>query len=291
MFIAIEGTDASGKSMLCAELRKQLSAQMSYHKGRPERETREWVLNEYVLDVNKLNFAVINAVADRWHWGEVTYAPLKRPHTCIDNYGLLGLAGWRWVEMFMAARGMCQFWLHQPIDIIKQRLNKRGDTFVVDSELETILDLYENAATYTHTLCGHLTPPSDELSSIQEFAKHVIALASAATQQVAHLQPYLTYIGAIEPRYLIITNEPETDLPLMPMFNSLNEKFIANVPEHIWRHIGIVNASNMTAEQLYTLVQVLKFPTVVPYNDSVGAMPALFDIPKDMISNISLFLF
>ena len=43
--------------------------------------------------------------------------------------------------MFMASRGMAQFWLYQPLDVIQYRLRGRGDDFVSEEDLEVIIEL------------------------------------------------------------------------------------------------------------------------------------------------------
>jgi len=110
MLIVIEGTDASGKTTLVSEIQKQLNDLFPnnvefFHKSKPEEMTRRWVLKDYVTSVENFDWTKKIAVADRWHWGEVTYAPLKRPESSSDGYGLLGVAGWRWVELFLSSRG------------------------------------------------------------------------------------------------------------------------------------------------------------------------------------------
>ena len=290
MFIAIEGTDASGKSSLCVEIAKQMSTHTTYHKGKPERETRDWALNEYVFSVNDLDFFEVDAVADRWHWGEVTYAPLKRPHTCIDDYGLLGVAGWRWVEMYMAAKGMCQFVLHQPLEVVTQRLKMRGDDYVLASELAQILSLYDKAAKSTHTLCGRLSPSSHSLDAVSNLAAKVITRAREAIAATAHLQPYSTYIGAAEPQYLIVSSSPDSHLPLVPSTHSANDAYIASIPEEMWRSIGIVNVHSMTATQFSNMMYALKSPRIVLHNDALEELPALLYVPTSVIVSADVML-
>ncbi len=202
MFIIVEGTDASGKSSLISEINRQVSElypnqQISYfHKGRPDEETRRWVLEEYAIDVSLIDWRASIAIADRWHWGEVTYAPLKRAHTCTDDFGLLGVSGWRWVELFLMSRGASQFWLHQPLEVIQKRLSLRGDTFVSPDELAYILERYTFCANNAvASLAGELTPREDSSQLIGALAKHVITVASARAQGAARLANYPEYIG------------------------------------------------------------------------------------------------
>jgi thymidylate kinase len=195
MFIVIEGTDASGKSTLVSEVQKQLAEKFPkkeiefYHKSKPEKMTREWVLQDYVTSIENIDWSQRIAVADRWHWGEVTYAAVKRPETGTgDGYGLLGRAGWRWTELFLQSRGVAQFWLYQPLDVITRRLNARGDDYIQANELEQILGLYEVAAANSAGLAGRLTPAADSLDTISHLASHIITRADSIqddTQELA----------------------------------------------------------------------------------------------------------
>ena len=164
MFIVIEGADGSGKSSLIAEIKSQIQARFpersvtEFHKGKPEEETLRWVLNEYAISIEKQDWTSRLAIADRWHWGEVTYAPIKRPHTCNDSYGLLGRSGWRWVELFLMSRGVAQFWLYQPLEVLIERINSRGDDFVNTDELARVLEYYSFGAGATARLAGKIQP-------------------------------------------------------------------------------------------------------------------------------------
>lgn len=274
MFIAIEGTDASGKSSLVEEIKKQLAAKypgkqiIEYHKGRPLEETRVWVLNEYAISIERTSWASSVAIADRWHWGEVTYAPLKRAHTCKDAYGLLGRAGWRWTELFMASRGMAQFWLYQPLDVVKARLASRGDDFVTGDELDTIIDLYKKAATYTLGLAGTLVPDPDSASMIPLLAQHVIAEAEKVQDSVKGLLDYPEYIGSPKPKVLLVGDKrggkkPPTILPFMPVNSNSGEFLMQCLPEHLWRNVGIINIADVNGDRLRKLRSVLGSPKII----------------------------
>ena len=271
MFISIEGTDASGKSSLVAEIAKQLKNEYpgfrinQFHKGKPDELTRQWALNEYAVSIEKINWFDELAVADRWHWGEVTYAPLKRPETCVDEFGLLGVSGWRWVELFMASRGISQFWLYQPLDVITRRLESRGDDFVASCDLDQILNLYGQAA--LSALDVTKLAPNDLISDIEDLASSVILAAKRKTESVSILKDFPKYIGSTSPKVLLIGNRSEdpskTILPFMPINNNSGEFLLSALPEALWRSVGIINAEDIYGLNLLKLIEVLGKPKIV----------------------------
>jgi hypothetical protein len=269
MFIVIEGTDASGKSSLIAEIQKQLGANVElFHRGRPEVESRRWVLDEYVINVS--NSYSLNRdkahLSDRWHWGEVTYAPLKRPHTDTDGFGLLGVAGWRWVELFLLSRGITQFWLYQPLDVISQRLQDRGDDFVSVDELSQILDNYTKASKETAS-CLTLCPDSDSFSVLPELAASVIRIAREREQEANKLSKHVGYIGSPNPQVLLVgdkrNDKTVTSLPFMPVDSNSGDYLLSCLPDPFWKTIGIVNGDDINGKPLQLLWQALGHPRIV----------------------------
>jgi thymidylate kinase len=289
MFIAIEGTDASGKTSLCAEVTRQLEARGPVeilHKGRPEEETRKWALCEYAISIERADFAKNHVVADRWHWGEVTYAPLKRPHTCIeDSYGLLGIPGWRWVEMFMASRGMAQFWLYQPLDVIQYRLRGRGDDFVSEEDLEVIIELYKKAAASVHTLAGMITPDPYSIDDVPNVAADIIKTAELAALSVQHLAPFPEYIGSPRPSALLVGDDRNlkdvTILPFMPVNKNSGDYLMSALPDALWREIGIVNSDDVRDDRCIDLWRALGSPTIVALGRKAAARLKMFGISDD----------
>ena len=271
MFIAVEGTDASGKSSLCAEIARQLEERgpvRTIHQGRPQEESRLWVLNEYGASIENTDFLNEYWVADRWHWGEATYAPLKRPHTCVnDNYGLLGIPGWRWVEMVLASRGVSQFWLYQPLDVIQMRLRGRGDDYVTEQDLETIIGLYTTAAKSTHGLAGTITPPPDSIDEIPNLAAALIEIATKRVYDAEFLREFPEYIGAVKPKALLVgddrINKDGTILPFMPYNGNSGDYLLSALPETLWREVGVVNSDDVKNMRFIELWMALGQPQIV----------------------------
>lgn len=292
MFIAIEGTDASGKTSLCAEVARQLEERgpvETLHKGRPAEETRRWALCEYAINVERADFIKNNAVADRWHWGEVTYAPLKRPHTCTeDGYGLLGTPGWRWVEMFMASRGMSQFWLYQPLEVIQRRLRSRGDSFVSENDLEVIIELYKKGAASVHTLAGMVTPDPNSIDDIPNVAAEIIKTAELAALNVQHLALFPEYIGSPKPSALLVGDDRNlkdvTILPFMPVNKNSGDYLMSALPETLWREVGIINSDDVRGDRCIDLWRALDSPTIIALGRKAAARLKMFGISDDCVT-------
>jgi len=278
MFIIVEGTDASGKSSLLEEVLKQLDKKYPgkqvnfYHKSAPAELSRRFVLNDYVTSVEKFNFSESIAVADRWHWGEIVYSAVKRPETGTgDGYGLLGKAGWRWTELFLQSRGVAQFWLYQPLDVITRRLNARGDDYIKASELEQILGLYEVAAANSAGLAGRLTPSPDSLDAISHLASHVINRAESFQEDTQELVKFPEYIGQRFPRVLLVGDTrnitkkygEETILPFMPVDGNSGEFLLTALQSDKWKTIGIANINDMSPERFHALWALLRRPPIV----------------------------
>jgi gluconate kinase len=279
MFIVIEGTDASGKTSLIEAVANEIKRRhpdkhfMQFHKGRPLEETRRWVLTDYVNSIEHINFSQdCNGLSDRWHWGEVTYASKYRPHTNDDGFGLLGKAGWRWVELFLMSRGVASFWLYQPLDVIQRRLESRGDEFVKVDDLKEILDNYSVAAALSASLTEQLAPSADSLSSVPELAKHVVDVAEAMSEIVKPiLTKYPMYIGSPTPKVLLIGDKrnileeygEETKLPFMPVDNNSGDFLLNAIPTILWPECGIVNAADVDVDDLYSLWEDLGSPRII----------------------------
>jgi thymidylate kinase len=278
MFIVIEGTDASGKSTLVSEVQKQLAVKFPkkeiefYHKSKPKEMSRRWVLYDYVTSIEKADWSQRVAIADRWHWGEITYASVKRPETGTgDGYGLLGKAGWRWTELFLKSRGVAQFWLYQPLDVITRRLNARGDDYIQANELEEILKFYELAAANSAGLAGRLTPSPDSLDAVSHLASHVISRAEIFDEDAQALAKFPEYIGQRFPRVLLVGDTrnitkkygEETILPFMPVDGNSGEFLLTALESDKWKTMGIVNVNDMSSERFEDLWCTLRRPPVV----------------------------
>jgi hypothetical protein len=296
MFIVVEGTDASGKSSLLEEVLKQLSKKYPgkevnfYHKSAPAELSRRFVLSDYVTSVEKFDFSKTIAVADRWHWGEIVYSTLKRPESGSgDGYGLLGVAGWRWTELFLQSRGVAQFWLYQPLDVITRRLNARGDDYVLASELGQILDLYENAALSCAELSARVAPDADSLSELPILAGQIIAKAEQVQNDAKALTQFPEYIGPRRPRVLLVGDKrnitkkhgEETILPFMPVDGNSGEYLLTALQNPDWKQMGIVNANDTNSHEFDELWYTLGRPAIVVLGRLAERSVRAYGIPEE----------
>lgn len=277
MFIVIEGTDASGKTSLIAEIENQLGDMYpsqylhTFHKGKPEELTRRWVLKDYVTSIERSNTFRNIALSDRWHWGEVTYAPKYRPDTNKDGFGLLGVAGWRWTELFLMSRGVAQFWLYQPLEVIQARLASRGDEFVQVEDLQEILHNYHAAASVSN-LTDTLTPEADNKFEIPTLASYVIEKALEVERETSFLEVFPFYIGNPKPKVLLVgdtrsilkSRGEETTLPFMPVDGNSAEYLLSALPDDLWREVGIININDPGVKDSFNaLWTLLGFPKII----------------------------
>ncbi len=295
MFIVIEGTDASGKSSLIEAVANEITTRyphqhfFQYHKERPLEETRRFVLNDYVNSIQSMEWwNGFNGLSDRWHWGEVTYSPKYRPHTNTDGFGLLGKAGWRWVELFLISRGVASFWLYQPLDVIQKRLESRGDEFVKVEDLTEILDNYEIAAAASASLTEKITPPADSLEQIPDIAKRLVDVAEMLSDLVRPIvDKYPTYIGNPTPKVLLVGDKrntveaygEETKFAFMPVDGNSGDFLLNALPDELWSRVGIINSADFNPETLYDLWEDLGSPRIVALGRNAEKGLIAADIP------------
>jgi len=276
MLIVIEGTDASGKTTLVSEIQKQLNDLFPnnvefFHKSKPEEMTRRWVLKDYVTSVENFDWTKKIAVADRWHWGEVTYAPLKRPESSSDGYGLLGVAGWRWVELFLSSRGASQVWLYQPLEVIQKRLSTRGDDYVSVDELDSILSQYRKAASQTATEFTVFYPDENSLNEVPSIASKIINDAYYHVSKVKYLSQFPWYIGRPDPQVLLVGDTrnikekygEETKLPFMPVDGNSGDFLLSALPDKFWKTVGIININDKDVSEVDELWHTLGRPKII----------------------------
>jgi thymidylate kinase len=271
-WIIIEGCTATGKSTLYEALDEQLRETgrdvNTVHMGRPDELTRRWALNEYVLGWEALDSASQHVLADRWAWGERTYAPIYRPDTNKDGYGLLGVAGWRWVELFLMSRGATTVYLHAAPKVLVERLEERGDDHVQNSD-----ELLQVAALYADTVDNapsvHLRFNTGLNSHPTDLADLVMDIAVKAESDVSPLSAWPEYIGSPKPAALLLGDRrnvtekygEETQLPFMPVNGNSGDFLLSALPDPFWKTVGLVNANEIT--DLLGLWKALGRPPIV----------------------------
>lgn len=276
MWIIIEGSTCSGKSTLEKTLMPMMGDPFEnlvrVHFGPPRHPTRRGVLEEYVtsweMDQKGRDF-----LADRWHWGEITYSPIYRPETNKDGFGLLGLAGWRWVEMFLLSRGAITVLLRADPDILERRLLSRGDDQVKKVEdLKTVAKLYDQTfqlAPSAHHVWDTSIVSSEKTNGV---ARMLVQAAQIMERKAAPVKEFRGYIGNPLPRALLVGDrrnvgnraqyERDTKLPFMPVNGNSGDYLLRALPDDLWPSIGMVNSAEypLTLPELW---DALNRPPVV----------------------------
>lgn len=295
MFITIEGVDGSGKTSLTSAICSRLAQKYpqksieKFHINPPQELTRESVITEYALRIARTDWSERLAVGDRWHWGEIAYAPVKRPHTCEDEFGLLGVSGWRWVELFIASRGLAQFWLHPPLSTLTKRISERGDDFISLDDLKQIHLLYEKAASKTINLAQKLTPP-DDLSQIDSLADSIISISESITEKSKILSKFPEYIGSSSPSALLVEGRDarkfDFSLPVIPLNNPGNDFLLSALPEDFWGTIGFVNCEDVHGPYFFRLLDALNSPRIIAIGRSAELALRSSGLYEDMYTVI-----
>lgn len=137
MLIIFEGCDGTGKTTLANKVAEELPLEATrlLHRGVPTRSPIE----EYT-DLEGPYDQSHHVICDRWHWGELVYGPLYRDRS------ELGLAGLREVEDFLRPLGAIVVWLREDPQVIRRRLADRGESYLQDRHIETVLDAYGRVA-------------------------------------------------------------------------------------------------------------------------------------------------
>jgi len=283
LHIIIEGPTCSGKSTLVDRVTKHelVSDDHQYvHMGKPERLDRRWALKEYVNQWQRRKPQSGDLIADRWHFGEVTYAPIYRPDTDKDGYGLLGNAGWRWTEMFLASRGAVIGCLRASNDTLIQRLEERGDDHVQNvPDLLRVSSLYEIARRDSMNVAAiHDTSPEEtDPEKYDDFVNSLVEEGKRreeAARKITSRWP--KYTGNLTPSILLVGDQRnqgkdnkyrnETILPFMPVDGNSAEFLLNALPDMTWRTVGMINAAEVL--HIDKLHKALGKPQIIALGDN-----------------------
>lgn len=231
-FVILEGADGTGKSTLAKAVADAFRSALphgdieTYHRGVPSKD----VLDEYVTDVFDYSPGIgVVKVADRWHMGERVYAPLYRG---TGPYGDLGRAGYRWVEMWLRARGAVLFNVWQPYEVVKQRLADRGEDYLEDKHVKHALDKFSEVCQESSLYGGMLVAPEGDQHS---FAANVAAHAFVADVEAQWIGRYPGYIGAPKPTTVLVG-----DGLFDPKPTPAGKYLLESLPDDLWPDVAIV---------------------------------------------------
>lgn len=255
MLVIVEGTDGTGKTTLIEELRTWLEDQgervQTLHRGPPQQHP----LLEYEDALHAYEpGGGAHVFCDRWHLGELVYAPLYRDGSLLGGpHG----AGRRHVELFLQSRGALLVHLTAKEDEVHRRLDVRGEDYLKREHVGHTLRAFDQAAASAltwrvdvHSPYHPATPPS------------LLTAAHEAEQQARPLAPFWGYVGHPRPDVLLVgdrANAPGRQLPFLPLNGACSGWLLGAL--HPWTlRVGLVNAHE---EDVGSLWGALGQPPVV----------------------------
>jgi hypothetical protein len=300
MWIILEGPTAAGKSTLFRELNDFWY--MTYglaprwmHKGQPAELTQRWALDEYVLSMeNWYQPTTTPVLSDRWAWGEITYAPIYRPSTNKDGYGLLGMAGWRWTEMFLMSRGALTVYVTANPDVLVARRNSRGDDHVTNElDLRYVASLCDTAVLKSPTC--RIRVDTTHGATSPGLIGSIVVTGALLAKKASWITKFPEYVGSLAPDVLLVgdmRNEGRdgrhagiTRLPFMPVNGNSGDYLLRALPEPLWTTTGLVNGNDI-GDRLPDLLEALNNPRIVALGARARAAVIKADIAPEMVTTI-----
>lgn len=266
MIVVLEGVDGAGKSSFAELVAEQIREQFPddkvevWHRGVPERT----VLEEYGVDIERVRDEEPrrHVVTDRWHLGTLVYAPIYRD---TGPFGELGVAGFRWIELLLAARGARTYVVSQPLDKIVQRLTERGEDYLQPEHVAQVRDRFIEIADWGTTSAGVIEPPDGDNT---ELAKKVVNQVWDSADAALELAQWPSYIGVPDPTVLLVgerknpANPAMSDACFMPDHAGRAGTFLLeSLPDQFWKYVGITNAYE--TDDIHELWDTLGNPPIV----------------------------
>lgn len=237
-WIIVDGTDGVGKSTLSATLATAFieatpQAQLiTSHRGEPRGKD---VLEEYLDDFSTYQpDTSVNIVSDRHHISNLVYAPIYRN---TGYYGNLGVDGFRFLEMWLSARGVCQWLVTQPVEVIRERLKVRGEDYLKDVDIERVVDSFTTHANTTCLNVETLTPPDGDLSGL---ADTMVKYALYTEYQARWTARHHDYLGSPTPTTVLVgdglTTRENGKLRATPAGTYL----LSSMSDEWWKTVAVV---------------------------------------------------
>lgn len=164
--IVIEGVDATGKSSLETMLSESIGHCFNLHTSAPPKGSNSLyyknALEKVMEFIKVLNQPII---IDRFYIGEAVYGSYFRD-TTLDVQVF---------ERILKRNGvsLSTIYLHSELDVLKERLNKRGDWYIEESHLPELQTLYSQQISLSkfpvYTLDTSKGITEEDLSLILQF--------------------------------------------------------------------------------------------------------------------------
>lgn len=261
MFVALEGADGTGKSSLAEAIAQRLAKTRPeqgvavHHHGPPVKSP----LEEYGYDYEGYRAGDGNLIVDRLHYGPLVYSQLYRK---TGPYGELGLAGFRWVELLLMARGCRTFIVDQEVDVLQERLERRGEDFIDLKDLAFIRNRYLELSRLGASVSGVVTPEGDT-TDIEEMIIEACTAYSYFSEWAVDVP---SYVGHTQPRAVLVGEKRggkpphETEGAFMPTQRTNSGSYLLEaLPDPYWKSIGLMNGCEHDPGLVRAAVPTTKF--------------------------------
>lgn len=249
MLILLEGPDGAGKSTLAEELVELLGCNAElWHAVFPKKHPLdEWEtpLFDYVPGRGR------HIVCDRWHIGEWIYPEIFGRDTKADA------ATYAHLELFLRSKGAVVVWMIPPTEVLKSRIDSRGDEWVTHEMIPFIRAGYKRLLE-SSSIIG--------LSNGQD-VKQIIRTARYAELLARHIFHNGSYVGGTAPNILLLGERTSYDKPYPPAFgpypSTSGHYLITNYIKR-WplTNFGLANANEENVEELWTQLRNPKIVTL-----------------------------
>lgn len=248
-FIALEGVDGAGKSTLGDAVEAELNRQFP---GEPVKRLHSSQLTRDPIDEYALDFedyrpgSGTHIIADRLHWGELIYGPLYRDESALT------VPAFRWVELFLKARGATVWHVTAGLETVQNRLRVRGEDYLESHHVKHVWREFSNVATSSLLHGGDAVTDQRDPETL---AERVVAQATWVENRAAPVfRP--EYIGRHLPSVLLVgdvkgNSEPGvTAAPFIARGQSSGKFLLEALPDLWWHGVGLVNANETDLREL-----------------------------------------
>lgn len=263
--IVLEGVDGSGKTTFAEALIDRWHGDtLLLHKSKPDARP---IMQQYTNDLRSVYRPQDPdqlVVCDRWHVGERIYGPLYRGQSRLTP----GMA--RYIELMLDSFGASRHVLSSSLNILRKRLEERGEDFLQPEHLAMVVDQYvEYAYDNGSWLLHSVVPDVDE-------TLEAVKASWRKSQPMLSIKDGL-YLGPPEPSTIFVTTLRGNVHPLMD-----------TVAAHNIKDIGWYRAETSIA--LIHGMRVLKEPNVITLDKTARRMCEILGIhplgPNDDIASL-----
>lgn len=245
--IVLEGPDLAGKTTVANQVSLDALMRSNTVISLKRGSIREDPMIEYLrpLDVLVEEPLRTTLILDRWHVGELIYGPILRGRSELT------VRQADYIEMVLQSLGCAFIHVTAPVAVLQDRWDIRGDSLVKREWLHRISDEYWDYVSTRHHWESHCAGGA-KLQLTSSWPSHLMG----------------RYIGPPNPGVLLLGDERNSDeftWPFVPRRATSGHWLMgalhAGQVDHM--RVGVVNACELTEDELYTLWHKIGKPPVV----------------------------